>query len=174
MKLSYTVSEDDYIQYSIFHYENSKTGRAQRKIFLVLLIAGLFGLDYLMNGRISLTPITTLTIFCGIWFTFGKKLYRKFLAFLVKQQLSEGKRNEFTGCRTLELLAGTIRMVGEQRTVEVPYESVERLANDDERQYVYIGAISAYIIPFSAFADKEEKQKFLRTLKEKSANLTTD
>jgi hypothetical protein len=174
MKLSYTVSEDDYIQYSIFHYENSKAGKSQRKIFLVLLVVGLLGLDYLMNGRISLTLMATLTIFCGIWFAFGKKLYRKFLAFLVKQQLSEGKRNEFTGFRTLELLRDTIRMVGEQRTVEVPYESVERLANDNERLYVYIGSMSAFIIPLSVFANEEENQEFLRILKEKSMNLTVD
>lgn len=36
---------------------------------------------------------------------------------------------------------------------------------------IYINAISAFIIPFSAFSNQEEKEKFIKILKEK-ANIT--
>ena len=171
MKLNFAVSEEDYIQFNVCHYENSGSVKRQRTLMAMLGVLALPVWEYLNTGGVSMITSVVSMTFWAMWLIFGRKLYRKAMAFLAGMQVKKGAGREFIGERTLELLEDKIRMVWPQKTVDTSYETIEKITSDGKRLYVYTGSMSALIIPLSAFADEGEKQEFFRLLKEKSANL---
>lgn len=168
MELHYSISENDYIQFNIFHYENSKTTKRLR-LFLGILVPLLFVLlGFIMVKRLDFFPFLLAVIFALVWFGSGGKTYKKILSFNIKKLMQEGKSNEFIGERTLSLLEEKILTVETYHTTESSYDSIQRIESDSERLYIYTGAISAFIIPFSAFDSETQKQEFLNILKQKA------
>jgi hypothetical protein len=87
----------------------------------------------------------------------------------VRKLISEGKANEFVGKSVLVLGETSIRGETSGRITEVGYDKVDRIVYDDERYYIYIGSLTAFIVPFRAFANEPQKDEFFGLLKSKSA-----
>jgi len=159
MTLRFNVTENDYLQFNIFHNKHSPTVRRTLLLLRFLLPVMLISFTFL-SGRLSTINLISIAIISVIWFCVTPALFLCSIKRSVRRLMKEGKCNEFVGERTVIFSEASIRLEAETRTVETSFSAVERIVSDDERFYIYIGAISAYIIPFSAFATKAEKAEF--------------
>lgn len=167
MTIDYTVTEQDYIAYNLFHYGQSpsvkRTLLLLRVVFplLVMIMAFLY-------SRINMYYMVVAVIFSIVWFFVYPHSFRRSLARGVKRIMKEGKGNEFVGEKRLTL--GDTHIIFEEGrgTIESKYDAVERIESDQERFYLYLGTVSAYILPLSAFQTKEQKEQFVQILAEKS------
>jgi hypothetical protein len=53
----------------------------------------------------------------------------------------------------------------------VGYDKVERIAGDGERLYIYVGAITAFIVPLAVFPNEQAKLDFINQIKLKNQNV---
>lgn len=52
---------------------------------------------------------------------------------------------------------------------KIDYANIEKIAVGQKAIYIYIGAIQAFIIPFSVFEDEEKREEFLTFLNHKKS-----
>lgn len=170
MTLKYTITQNDYVQFNVFHSKHSST--IKRLIFLLrILLPVLFILIAITTNRFDVIWLTISVLFSITWILLLPSLFQKTMEKNVDKLISEGKTNEFIGECTLIMMEDRVHSEINNRITETPYTSIERIALDQERIYVYVGALSAYIIPFSAFSGEQEKQDVMALLKARSGQL---
>lgn len=167
MELRYTVTENDYIQYNLYHHAHSPSTRRTVAIFrfgvpVILVILSLLTIRH--HNLFAWLPAIILAV---LWLALTPGFFRRSIAKNVKKLMYEGRYSEFIGDFTVTLLDDTIRYAGNGQTMETAYNRVERVEHDAERLYIYIGSLSAIIIPLRDFKDEAEKQAFLNLLAQK-------
>ena len=167
MTIEYNVSEQDYLNFNLFHLNNSKQMKNTKlalKYGTVILCLVL--LLVLFWGQIAAQIAGGVVII--IWIAVFSKFWDYLAKQTVKKQINEGKANDFIGPQKLTLKDDCIEEVSINSTTTVQYTAVERIEYGYECIFVYVGAIAAYIIPNSAFTDTEQRNKFTSILKEKT------
>lgn len=172
MNIEYDVSEQDYINFNLFHIKTSKKMRksiwaADLTIAAILILASVF-LFFVFKDRVVI-PIYILVSLALIifWVLFFPKWYELLLKRTIKKMI---KRNEssFTPHQTLTLKEDFIISKNSANKSNVEYDTIQRLESANNCIYIYINEIKAYIVPFSAFSGLNEKSKFEQILEEKT------
>ena len=173
MKLRYTITEKNYLHFNLFHALNSDAAKALIKrarirpplIWLAVSFAfcGYFFYEY---GRFSIEFFLIIMATAGLWYALYPLCHREMLEWRFERWLEAGGGREFAGEVDLELLDDRIRAQDKGDAREVPYENVERLVENKDCLYVYIGPDSALIVPLNAFADADARGAFRARLEE--------
>ena len=166
MRLHYTITEDDYIKYNLYHISNSAS---QKRIVLILrlLMPVLFAIIFFIAIPESwVLALSIALVFSIAWFIYLPRSYGRSVMKNVKRLLQEGSANEFVGEYTLELLPDKIKETHSGRLAETPLSVVDRMGRDENSLYIYCGSITAIIIPWRTFKDSREKDAFISELKQ--------
>ena len=170
MELHFTVTPEDFIQASIYHNENSAMGKRLRWVVGAagLLVTVLF-MALICRGLYAI-PVFAAILYILWWFLRSKKQNAKNLRRRLEREIGEGKYRESLGAQSLCLGEDKLRIVMAAASTEITYDSVARLTCDDARFYLYTGTTGNVltILPFSAFADEDERQRFLALITEKA------
>ena len=167
MKIDYTLKDEDYVQFNIYHSTHAPSQRRTQLLFrfgtpLLLVLILLHGTRW-QEWRFGIAAgIYALWVIA--WPYFHRFTCRR----IVRRMTKDGRRNEFAGDFCLELAGEVLRETGNGRTTEVACDRIERIAHDDSRYYIYIGSLSAFIVPKRAFGDEWEREAFFEALKGKS------
>ena len=86
----------------------------------------------------------------------------------VRKMAKLGKIDEFIGMRKLELTEDKIRSEKAGMASEATYDCVKSIESDDGRLFIFVGGMTAFIVPFAAFADENEKREFLEILEKRT------
>ncbi len=167
MILHYMLSNEDYIKFNLFHFGNSPVIKRQRLLLLIVMPVIMLSLVFFLIDRWDATTLVPIALLTVVWFFLYPRLVNRAIARNVNKLINEGQTNEFIGERSLTLQDSAMRIESQGRVAEIAYANIQRIAEDADRIYIYIGAISAVIIPVSAFASNADKQGFLNTLKQK-------
>ena len=138
---------------------------------LVLPVA-LIIISWLTLDMRNITIWLPCIILAVVWFFLAPYMFRRSFAKNVKKLMHEGRVSEFVGDFTLTLQGNTMRYTGKGQTLESAYYRVEKTAHDNERLYIYLGSLTAIIIPKTAFKDAVEEQDFIELLRHKCAAAT--
>lgn len=170
-EFSYTVSENDYIEFNRYHVQNSMAGKRSRKIALYIILAALLLLlvtDIISGnmGKITYTLIIYLVI--GIlmllllvpMMRWNIKLNIK----LIKKSGRLPYENEVYLRFEDDLLIDKTPLT----EIKTSYAKLERIAVGTSGVYLYNSAISAILIPNSAFANAAQKYDFLQFIHKKT------
>ena len=169
MTISYTITQDDYVRFNLFHMKNSPSQK-RMVLFLQMLFPIMLFLLFAIT-KPSGTPVffwAIVAALSAIWVFVVPRSVKRSTRRQVLRLLREGRGNGITGDYTLALQDAHIIETGEFRRTEIPYSGIERVVHDDACLYIYIGSIVAIIVPFSAFKDESEKQLFLERIQEKT------
>ena len=169
MTLRYTLTEEDYILFNLYHSIRTPALRRQMRA-PQLLFPVVLGLYLLVFGR-SGPPIFYLALFAVasvLWVLLLPRLYRRSIRQTVRAQWSGGAANEFTGPQTLALLEDRIRKESDGRLSETAYRHVTRIVQTPQALYIYVGALSAYIVPVTAVERPEYVAALTRLLTERT------
>jgi hypothetical protein len=166
MKIDYTLTEDDYLRYNIHHFMHSPALRNNRLLLRFATPLLTVAILILLTGPVPWT-LTVCAVVYIAWVIVWPFLHRQSVKRTVAKMMRDGRGNEFVGEFSLELADDRMRGSGNGRVTETDYDRIERIVADGDVHYVYVGSISAYILPDSAFRDEGEKLRFFDLLEEK-------
>ena len=177
MTIHYDVTEKDYINFNLYHWKTSKSGR-RLNAFMMLLPLFMFGAMVWMTlrraavseeiaaalaGHIIVAAIMALVLFLLIKLTF-----RPAIRLQARMQLRDGKANDFIGEQTITLHDEHFEDGNMYMMSRISYSAVEKIGCTQDYLFVYIGAIKAIIIPKRCFASAAEREDFLALLRQKT------
>lgn len=170
MEINFIVSDEDYIRYNLFHHAHSPSSKRMLGLLRFGAPAIIVIITLLMGGLRSPLMWVGPVIIIVVWLIIYPQMFRNSIAKNVKKLMREGRTAEFVGNFTLMLTNTGIRLIGNGQVADTAYDRVEKITADKERLYVYIGSLTAHIIPLTAFKDESHKQEFLALLKQKAPN----
>lgn len=168
MKISYKLTEQDYIDFNIYHMNTSETLKKsiliQRLIGPLLFLIGIF-----VVNKISDIPLwywSGIFIITGLlWFIFYPKRIEKRFRKQVLKMLSEGQNKDLFTESTLSVNEDGIIHLNSYKEINIKWNTVNRIEITAHHIFIYDSAISAIIIPLSAFSTKDEEEKFIELIK---------
>lgn len=170
MEIEYERTLDDMVQFNLFHFEHSPTMRRQ-VLFMQIFLAGFvvlssFLLVYLFDRDKQLHVASYLVfLLAGVSVFF---LYPAFnraeIAKRTTKLLSEGNNAAVLGPQRLPVSQAGLQVVTAAGDGHVNWSAFEKLAQNDEYIFLYIGAANAIVIPKRAFTDAGTQEKFLTQL----------
>lgn len=158
--LSFSLTDADYFEFNRHHHlgkaSSGKFIRAMRVIMLVM--AGIVAfLTYVVGFRADLIIICTVALVL----VFG---YDRLVLILLKLQISGLKKKgklPYGKNVQMQFDEETYTEVNELNESITKYTALERVVKGREAIYLYIGAMQASIIPFSAFETEKDNDDFL-------------
>jgi len=166
MKYHIEITEEDFIKFNIYHFNNSAAGKKAKKmsmIFSLLLGAVIMALAYVVCNHFNLAlPYTTgclVIVAAYVGFsTFYKqnKGLEKRIRKLMERQKKDGAL-PYTRVKDIELLDDEIIEQTEEGTTHIDYNKLEKAIIVEDYIYYYKNSQCATIIPFSALGDDKDK-----------------
>lgn len=174
-KFNYTLSDNDYFEYNVFHAFNSPFGKKNaliaRFLFPVLFIMIGLILGFLMTDDIA---TWCFPILFGLVAVYWLIFFKRFMTKQIKKNMNRVKKTgklpyhkEITISFEDDLIIQTTQN-GEAKT---KYSAIERIAISKNAIYIYINAVQAILIPFTVFPDNKSLEEFLIFFKEKRSEL---
>lgn len=167
MKIEYNLTENDYINFNIFHMKNSKTLKRTIMInrFLVPLIflAMPFILNYMSDIPFLYWAISFILVYI-LWVSLYEKYVYRINRKRIKRILEEKSNEGLIGERVLEIDGENIKITNDSGESKFYIKSIKNIIEDKEYIFAYINSVSAIIIPLQAFKDNEDKERFKKLL----------
>lgn len=167
MKLEFNLTEQDYIDFNLYHFDHSKSiQHAHNKSRFGAAIAYL-ALPFVL---VNVTEIpfawwmTTFSIVAIVWILLFPSSMKKFYTKQIKKVLQE-KNNSFFGKKILELRDDGVMTKGDSDETMTSYHSISQIAESNGNLYLYNSSVSAIIVPASAFSSSDERKAFIETLR---------
>lgn len=163
MELHYEITQQDFVDFNLYYFDH--TPAVQRSIFIsrvaiaaIVIIGG--SLLMALLGSLSLIPLMGYLVLAAVFF-FGIPWYmRRKAGKNAGRILREAENKHLCGPKTFILHEDKFELKGENEDTSYPYETVQRIVEDENHYYIFIGDRSGLIIPFAAFANKDQKADF--------------
>ena len=170
------LTEKDHYEFCKFINIKSfygKKGVAFYRILLSVLVALAIVVSFLFAGFTART-ITDAMYYCMLLILY-QIIIIPFIKFCIKFRLKLTKQTgklSYSPFAVMEFGENSfIEILTEERT-ERSYSSIERISIVEEKNiYIHINSMLAYIIPFAAFENSMQKEKFIQFLKTKCRNI---
>lgn len=166
MTIEYELTTDDYIDFNMYHMDNSekikKTIFFQRYIMsLILPIAPL--IIILTTDKTFGEWYFSFVIVWAAWVIFYEKNFKKSIKKKLLKIADKGGANGIIGNHKLTL---TEDKIIEHKDEDLSYEKsiINKVGETDKHIFIYISESNAYVVPKSAFNNKEEEEEFKKLL----------
>lgn len=176
-KFVFSLSEQDYLDFNMFHTFESKTGKKQYTR-LRLMTSGLFlaaGILYLLlygfnsDGFVYLGAFSLLAV---VFYFIYKPLLRASVKRQIKFYKKQGKL-PYSPKATMTFGEACFTEVTETNKSEYVYSLIcDAYIVNDRKIYLYISQVQAFILPVSAFESKTQLDAFLTFIGEKAVPVT--
>lgn len=172
-QFKFTLSENDYLEFNKHHLLNAPASKKMLLIsrLIVPILFALLALLSLLSNDDSIVVIVKLIIYTLasiVWFFNIKHINMRLLKFNMKLLKKDGKL--YYGKDVLfQFNEDFFIETSTDAETKLKYTSIERIEEGKNALYIYIGAIQAYMIPFSVFETTEQKNEFLDFINNKVA-----
>ncbi len=168
MKMNFEITKEDYINFNIYHLENSKaqkkTFNTHRYIMPLIFSIPLYFIAVSSLEKSRIYGITAAIIFSVVWILTYPKRYRKIIAKSVDKNLSEGDNSSIFGKKSLEIMDETLVIEGDFISETVLIESIKEIKIYKDMILIYISGFVAHIIP-RRYLDEETEKQFIEQLR---------
>lgn len=177
MEITYHVSEEDYINFNIDHWNRSKSMGKNRRILQIGGAVGIFLIGSIAFDRVAgydspILRIAVALMIALVWFFYFPRALNRSIVKTLKKML---QKNSFTGKQTISLEEDCFVVTDTMSTTKTSYESIDHISSGHDLFYIYTGTVQAVIIPLAAFRDACEKDRFFALLQERSGlGITND
>ncbi|CAG9610398.1 YcxB family protein [Pseudoneobacillus rhizosphaerae] len=164
MDLKYNLTEEDYINFNLFHMKSSptimKSVRNQRIFTPVfyLLFSVVFSMMMDIPFLVSFTPFFILSI---LWVLFYPKYLFGRAIRHTKKLIKEGRNENILGQHQMVLNDEGIVDKTTKGETKVAWSGINELKENDQYFYLYNSALSGYILPKREFENIEEIRNYL-------------
>ena len=170
MELQYELSLDDLVAFNKYHIWHSPTCRRAYRWNLALTL-GIVVIGLLIPTLSAKTDDSRLHLIIGLVIVLAPVALLVWLALhlhwrlsparRVRKLLREGANKGSLGMHTLTFGQRGVTEISTVSEATWTWESFERIAEDKKHVYVYLGAVSAHVIPKRAFRDEQHMRAFL-------------
>ena len=166
MKINYSLTEEDFLNFNMFHIKNSKTAiralNMQRFITPIIFLI----LSYVISkvGNISFLELfITFLIVSILWIIFYPKYFYHHIIRHVKKMIKEGKNDGLIGQHSLNMTEEGIVDSTSFDENKVTWSGIKAFKEDKKYFYLYNSSVSAYILPKRDLHSVEEIRNYLKT-----------
>ena len=150
MEINYHLTEEDYLNFNMFHIKNSKT--AIRSLQMQRIIGPLiFLISSYVFSRIGDVPFVglfiTFSILSILWFIFYPKYFYNHVIRHVKKMIKEGKNDGLLGDHRMLITDEGIVDSTTNGETKVTWSGIKEFKEDENNLYLYNSSVSAYILP---------------------------
>ena len=167
MKITFEVNKDDYINFNLYHLQNSKTHKKMFNILRYIIPIVFFILIYMIGTKIFNQPsiywIIVAIIFSVLWILKYPKQYKRLIIKQTDKILNEGDNSSIFGRKTLEITDKFIEVKGEFTSEKVSLESIKEVKVYEDMILIYISGFMAHIIP-RRYLDTETEKELIKQL----------
>ncbi|WDV46423.1 YcxB family protein [Clostridiaceae bacterium M8S5] len=169
MEINYQLTEKDIIDFNIHHLKTSPA--LKKSVFIQRIIGPLIDIPAIFIAH-KLTNISLLywsVIFISmaiLWYAFYPKHIEKRYKKQVSKMFAEGKNKDLFAPSTLNISEDEIVRSSQYKTSKFEWSSVDKIDIGSNHIFIYDSAVSAVIVPFSAFNTDNERKTFLSLLDE--------
>ena len=170
------LSEQDYVDFNVFHMLRSEYGKKQIKnlrillaVFIVIMNLLTFaGEDFSGDSLFFIIPMAIVLIVFEIFLP-------KFLKWLLKGTIKGLKKSGKMGYSpesVIEFHEDCFIEATPQKKIEQKYETLENIYIVDMKMiYLYENNVAAYMLPTACFKSKAELDEFIEFLKTKCSKI---
>ena len=162
MEVTYKLNLDDVQAYQWHNIRTSATLRRNYRVTFVsfpLIVLGLmilcvvFGLNMLLAGFF-------LAVSTMVWTIIFPHTYRQNVNRATRKLLREGRNELLQQAHRMSLEETGIKVRSELGESRLAWSAVERVEETETHIYIYIGALTAHVIPKWAFNTRREAEDF--------------
>lgn len=166
MEIKYNLTEEDYLNFNMFHVKNSKTIKrtlnTQRFITPIIFIA----LPFIFS-KIGNTPFFGLFIafllVSIIWILFYPKFFYNSVIRNTRKIIKEGKNDGLLGEHHMILTEEGIVDSTPSGETKVTWSGIKAFKEDEHNIYLFNSSVSAYILPKRELHDVEEMKTYFKS-----------
>lgn len=166
MQIKYHLTEEDYINFNLFHMKNSKTAMKALKVQRFLIPIVYMVVAYVFASVLDGSYILSFSIFgiMGIlWIIFYPKYHYNFVLRQVRKMITEGKNEGLLGDHLMTISEEGVHDENPKGETKVSWSGIQDLKENEHYLYLYNSAVSAYILPKREVRDIEELRTVLNT-----------
>jgi hypothetical protein len=166
MEIRYNLTEEDYLNFNMFHVKNSKavkrTLNMQRFLTPIIFIIASFVLSKV--GSMSFLGVfITFLVVSILWIIFYPKYFYSYVIRNMKKMIKEGKNDGLLGEHYMILSDEGIIDSTSNGETKVSWLGIQTLSEDKHNIYLYNSSVSAYILPKRELDDVEEIKTYLKS-----------
>lgn len=170
-EFKYALNDEDYLDYNLYFYYNTKFGKRVTRMGYLLfpLITVAVTVVYWIadkNVNTLITNVIMFSIFNILYFSFFKKFFKRGLKRNLKKQKKYGKL-PYSQNGVIRFYDDKIVDTSERSETSSLYSTVENIGITDNMIYIFIDTQVAYMIPVNSFENEKQKLEFLEFLNSK-------
>ena len=165
LKIDYNLTEEDYLNFNLYHAKNSKTVAKslliQRFLSPIIFLIAAFIFSWIDD--VSLVgSLITFSIIGILWIVYYPKYFYRLIIRNSKKMFKEGKNDGLLGEHCMMLSDEGIVDANPNGETKVKWAGIKRFEEDDKYLYIYNSAVSAYIIPKRALTNVVDVQSYVK------------
>ncbi len=177
-KFDITLTDNDYLEYNLFHQLRSPYGKKAVKsirllllgIFAVIMLISLYGGGFSSSSFINVIPIAAIFILIQI---FLNKILLHTLKSHIKMLKKTGKMG-YSPKAVMEFYDEAFVEITPDEKTERKYTAIERISIVENKVvYIHINNVMAYILPMHAFESLEQYYFFMSFIKTKCPTINS-
>jgi YcxB-like protein len=166
MEINYNLTEEDYLNFNMFHVKNSKvvkrTLNMQRFLTPIIFIVASFVLSKV--GSMSFLGVfITFLVVSILWIIFYPRYFYSYVIRNTKKMIKEGKNDGLLGEHRMVLSEDGIIDSTSNSETKVTWLGIKTLSEDRQNIYLYNSSVSAYILPKRELDDVGEIKTYLKS-----------
>lgn len=172
MNFEYSLTKQDYIDFNLFHMTYSDSMRRSISIQRFILPIGIIIILPFLLASLTRIPLWYWLIVCVCMSLFWIASYPKYLGRSVSKRISkmlnegENEGKGILGKHSFSLSEDGIVDTSEHSELRTKLNAIENVVESKDHIFIYISAISAFIIPTRIFAGEDHKEEFLKKVRE--------
>ena len=166
MNIHYELTEEDYINFNLYHIKHSKMGK--RSLLLQRIVSPLMFIIvaylYAMIGNLPFLPLfITFGIVSIIWIIYYPKYFYGLIARNAKKMIKEGKNDDLLGNHQLILTEEGLVDTTANKETKVTWSGITIIQEDDGYIFLYNSSVSAYILPKRELDHVDEVRQYIQS-----------
>ncbi len=166
MEIRYSLTEEDYLNFNMFHIKNSKTAKRalnmQRFLTPILFIVASFVLSKV--GNISFLGLFIAFFMVSIlWIIFYPRYFYSYVIRNTKKMIKEGKNDGLLGEHCMIFSEEGIVDSTTTSETKVTWSGIKNIKEDTHNNDLYNSSVSAYILPKRELNNVDEMKTYLKS-----------
>ncbi|WP_186671489.1 YcxB family protein [Sporosarcina sp. BP05] len=166
MEIHYNLTEEDYINFNLYHIKNSETGKRALAVqrFLSPLFFIIISYVYAAISDMPFLPLfITFFIMSILWIIFYPKHFYKLIARNAKKMIKEGKNDGLIGHHQLKMTEEGLVDTSLNKETKVTWSGITSFKEDEGYYYLYNSSVSAYILPKREIDHADEVKQYIQS-----------
>lgn len=159
MTIAYEIAEEDYIEFNLYHIQNSPSQKKLYNMMRFLLPVPFVPVVY-FTGTLVLHQPSILWMIVAIlyyawWLYFYPKQHKKTIKKQTIKLLDEGDNTSFFAKKSLDIVDDNLIFMEENATSTLSKDKIKSIKEYDDMFVLYLSAVSAHIIPKQYLSDQD-------------------